>query len=314
MFFKKNHVIGVLLFIFIAGLFCITDAKEVNATANTFTYTNQKTWTVYSSGKDIKSIVKTYNGNRVATYPTVTYNGIGYTDWRTFVIGVDSSKFGYSSGKANTERYFECNHFTYHFTLGSRAVKVYEGKTLVRSFNLAQPVVKMNYKGKTTFMIPIASACKGMGIGYVANGTKKLIKINTISLALKNLNTTEFFNKVAPLVQVDFRNTKIFASVTLAQMIIESGWGKTNLAQRQNNCFGIRIGTTWKSYNNIEQSIADHSYRLRYSGYYKNVTAASTPYAQLQRIEAGGYAGNVKNYANEIMRVINLYNLTKYDK
>ena len=38
---------------------------------------------------------------------------------------------------------------------------------------------------------------------------------------------------------------KIFASVTIAQAILESGWGTSTLAQQYNNLFGIKALRDW---------------------------------------------------------------------
>jgi flagellum-specific peptidoglycan hydrolase FlgJ len=44
------------------------------------------------------------------------------------------------------------------------------------------------------------------------------------------------------------KKSGILASVSLAQFILESGYGKSELAQKANNCFGMKkslSGNTW---------------------------------------------------------------------
>ena len=65
---------------------------------------------------------------------------------------------------------------------------------------------------------------------------------------LKNLSEAEVIAKVGPLFTADQKKTGILASVSLAQFILESGYGKSELAQNANNCFGMKkslSGNTW---------------------------------------------------------------------
>ena len=49
-----------------------------------------------------------------------------------------------------------------------------------------------------------------------------------------------FIHKIAPAAVESERTTGILASVTIAQAILESGWGKTKLASAYSNFFGIK--------------------------------------------------------------------------
>ena len=54
--------------------------------------------------------------------------------------------------------------------------------------------------------------------------------------------------KVGPLFTADQKNSGILASVSMAQFILESGYGKSELALGANNCFGMKkslSGNTW---------------------------------------------------------------------
>ena len=65
---------------------------------------------------------------------------------------------------------------------------------------------------------------------------------------LKNLSEADVIKKVGPLFTADQKKTGILASVTAAQFILESGYGKSELAQNANNCFGMKkslSGNTW---------------------------------------------------------------------
>ncbi len=56
------------------------------------------------------------------------------------------------------------------------------------------------------------------------------------------MNTQQnlFLKMVAPAAQAAQKKWSVPASVTIAQAILESGWGKSALAQQANNFFGIK--------------------------------------------------------------------------
>ena len=66
--------------------------------------------------------------------------------------------------------------------------------------------------------------------------------------ALKDQSEGDVIKKVGPLCSADMKTSGILASVTMAQFILESGYGKSELAQGANNCFGMKkslSGNTW---------------------------------------------------------------------
>ena len=63
-----------------------------------------------------------------------------------------------------------------------------------------------------------------------------------------NLTEKEAAAKIGGLCKADMARTGILASVSAAQFILESGYGKSELAQNANNCFGMKCslsGNTW---------------------------------------------------------------------
>lgn len=122
---------------------------------------------------------------------------------------------------------------------------------------------------------------------------------------------------------------RIPASITLAQGLLESGAGKSSLARRGNNHFGIKChgwkGATvyydddaknecFRAYRNAYESYEDHSKFLvgsqRYSSLFR---LAVTDYKGWARgLKAAGYATNPQ-YANRLIDIIQLYRLDEYD-
>ena len=168
--------------------------------------------------------------------------------------------------------------------------------------------------------------------------------------ALKDMGEADIIAKVGALFTADQRKNGVLASVSFAQFILESGYGKSELAQNANNCFGMKCslsGNTWggsswdgaskyakntqeyvngqyvtvtaefRKYQDVEQSIADHSAYLlgamkgskkRYDG-----LKGCTDYKKaVQIIKDGGYA-TAPDYVEKVCSIIEKWNLTKYD-
>ena len=120
------------------------------------------------------------------------------------------------------------------------------------------------------------------------------------------------------------------ASITLAQAILEGNWGRSKLASLYNNLFGIKgsgvalpttevengvtIHTTasFRAYNSVSDSIADHAKLLAGDRYQKQVAGISDPVEYAKGLKAAGYATDPL-YAEKLIGIIKDYNLTKYD-
>ena len=120
------------------------------------------------------------------------------------------------------------------------------------------------------------------------------------------------------------------ASITLAQGVFESGAGKSELARRANNHFGIKChnwdgrrsyhdddesNECFRAYDSAYESYEDHSKFLvngkRYSSLFD---LKVTDYKGWARgLKAAGYATN-PIYADKLIEIIQLYKLYEYDK
>lgn len=124
---------------------------------------------------------------------------------------------------------------------------------------------------------------------------------------------------------------RIPASITLAQGLFESGAGRSSLARKANNHFGIKCHNSWtgkrtyytddapdecfRAYDNAYDSYEDHSKFLasgkRYSKLFK---LKITDYKGWARgLKAAGYATNPK-YADRLIDIIQVYELDQYDR
>ena len=119
------------------------------------------------------------------------------------------------------------------------------------------------------------------------------------------------------------------ASITMAQALLESGAGKSELATRANNHFGIKcngwtgrksyhdddeMNECFRAYDNVYESYRDHSVFLTTSKRYSSLFELKlTDYKGWARgLKACGYATS-PTYANKLIEIIQLYKLYQYD-
>jgi len=139
-----------------------------------------------------------------------------------------------------------------------------------------------------------------------------------------------FLAKIIPLAIADMKKTKILASLTIAQAILESAWGLSGLTLRSNNLFGIKgkgvnsptfeyingkkINCTceFKAYPDWETSIADHSGLFSRLSRYKNLIGCTDYKQACKNVQADGYA-TAPNYADSLIKLIEQYKLYQYD-
>ena len=140
----------------------------------------------------------------------------------------------------------------------------------------------------------------------------------------------QYFDQYKDIAIEQMLRYKIPASITLAQGVFESGAGRSSLAMRANNHFGIKChgwtGRTtyqdddesnecFRAYNSAYESYEDHSKFLVNGQRYRSLFNLSvTDYKGWAKgLKAAGYATNPA-YANKLIEIIQLYKLYQYDK
>lgn len=120
------------------------------------------------------------------------------------------------------------------------------------------------------------------------------------------------------------------ASITLAQGLLESDAGRSTLATRCNNHFGIKCHSDWtggkmyhdddakgecfRCYKSADESFRDHSQFLLNGSRYKSLfSLKSTDYKGWAKgLKAAGYATS-PTYATKLIEIIERYGLDSYD-
>lgn len=185
----------------------------------------------------------------------------------------------------------------------------------------------------------------------LGSGNVEVIPSGMQAGEFQGLTEEQVLEKVGSLFTADQKKSGILASVSMAQFILESGYGKSELALGANNCFGMKkslSGNTWsgsvwdgvsiykkktqeqkadgsyvtitaefRKYPNVGDSIADHSAYLLGAKNgekfrYDGLKGCSDYKKAVQIIKDGGYATSL-TYVEKLCSIIEKWKLTQYD-
>ena len=200
-----------------------------------------------------------------------------------------------------------------------------------------------------------------LGMGYTMDTFRKAVKSamgdsenkkeGTQASVFAGLSEKDAVSVIGELCREDMKKSGILASISAAQFILESGYGKSELGQNANNMFCMKksyswntwTGSTWdgtsvytkktqeqhtdgtyetitadfRKYACVEDSVADHSAYLLgakngRSFRYKGIKGMTDYRAVAQLIKDGGYATSL-SYVDNLCNIIEKWNLTQYD-
>lgn len=149
-----------------------------------------------------------------------------------------------------------------------------------------------------------------------------------------------FIETIAPTAERLDRQYQVPASIIMAQAILESNFGQSELGAKYHNLFGVKaapnepsvsletkeytngewqtIYAHFKVYKSWEESLTDHT-KLMVNGttwnanQYNAVVNAKTYQEAAQALQSAGYATDPA-YAQKLIRVIQMYHLDRYDQ
>ena len=151
------------------------------------------------------------------------------------------------------------------------------------------------------------------------------------------MNNNEFIEQIADCVE---KYAYVYGievhSPIIAQAIVESGWGKSSLASKYHNYFGLKCGGAWKGksvnmatkeefkvgtltnirdnfrvFDSMEDGVKGYFDFINYSRY-ADLRGVKDPEEYCRRIKADGYATS-STYVDTLLRVIRDNNLTRFD-
>ena len=177
-----------------------------------------------------------------------------------------------------------------------------------------------------------------------SSSNEEIISYPEISaLAISEDFKMNYINKIAPRAKIHAENNGLYASVMIAQSILESDWGRSELASEpNNNHFGIKgdykdqfvmkktkewdknkndyvvVEAQFRKYPNVDTSIKDNAEKLRNglqwdSSYYSGTWIENTQsYRDATKALTGKYATD-PIYGEKLNNLIVTYNLVQYD-
>ena len=199
-----------------------------------------------------------------------------------------------------------------------------------------------------------------LGMGYTMDTFREAVKAamdgsekteGTQAVVFADLSEKDAVPIIGELCRKDMKESGILASISAAQFILESGYGKSELGQNANNMFGMKkslSGNTWagsswdgtsvytkktqeqnadgsyetitadfRKYSCVEDSVADHSAYLLGAKNgkalrYKGIKGMTDYKKVAQLIKDGGYATSL-TYVDKLCAIIEKWNLTQYD-
>ena len=151
------------------------------------------------------------------------------------------------------------------------------------------------------------------------------------------MTNNEFIEQIATYVKkyAYLYGIEVYSPI-IAQAILESGWGKSSLASKYHNYFGLKCGGAWKGksvnmatkeefkvgtltnirdnfrvFDSMEDGVKGYFDFINYSRY-ANLRGVKDPEEYCRRIKADGYATS-SAYVTNLMSVIRVNNLTRFD-
>jgi flagellum-specific peptidoglycan hydrolase FlgJ len=142
------------------------------------------------------------------------------------------------------------------------------------------------------------------------------------------MTNAEFIAQIGAAAAADMAKSGILASMTIAQAICESEWGKSGLTVKANALFGIKADASWKgksvtmrtrevdqngndyyidapfrAYDSWADSISDHNRFLLENSRYAALIGELDYKSACRKIQAAGYA-TARNYAEKLVKLI----------
>ena len=168
---------------------------------------------------------------------------------------------------------------------------------------------------------------------YKAAATTNNVDLSTITFS-NNAKSQAFIQSVAQGAINGWHTYQVLPSVTVAQAILESGWGSSYLSTAAHNLFGIKgsyngnsirlqtrevyngqsvyIYDNFRAYANNDQSVEDHGAFLNQNSRYHNLLGDTSYVSVANKLRADGYATD-PNYASALINLVQTYGLDRLD-
>lgn len=159
------------------------------------------------------------------------------------------------------------------------------------------------------------------------------VDLNSLHFS-NNASNQQFIQSVASGAIEGWNKYGVLPSITVAQAILESGWGRSSLSTTAHNLFGIKgsynghsinlptrevyggrsvyINDYFRAYANNAESVEDHGNFLYSNSRYHNLLGDTNYVSVANKLHADGYATD-PSYASSLISLVRTYNLTQLD-
>lgn len=201
--------------------------------------------------------------------------------------------------------------------------------------NSADYIVEVKAKNNSQPQVSKAEPNKTVAPKASVAPVQKQQSANLSSLHFSNdTHSQAFIQSVAPGAIQGWHDYGVLPSVTTAQAILESGWGRSTLSTRAHNLFGIKgsyngqyvtmstrevyggrsyhVNANFRAYPNNSESVRDHGDFLYSNRRYNNLLGDTNYVSVARKLQLDGYATD-PSYANSLIRLVQIYNLNQLD-
>lgn len=317
--------------------------------------------TIKSSAKHWATGQTIYNAVKGKTYKVIQVNGnrllldkvISWINKGDVTVPGSSSSNQSSSNKGNSSNSNK-NNSSNKIGVGSKVTINKNAKHWATGQSIYNPVKGKTYKviqvnGSKLLLDKVISWINKADVTLAGSKSNSGSSNKNNAASMHNVNVhltnkhwttaqTNFVNGIAADIVNVCNSNKLYASVAMAQAVLESGYGTSSLAQEAHNLFGIKADSTWKGatytkstkevingrtvtinasfrkYASIKDSIADYAKKLESRAQYANAFAPKSAnyVASIKAIKAGGYATST-TYVGSIINCINSNGFFKLD-
>lgn len=178
-----------------------------------------------------------------------------------------------------------------------------------------------------------ATASANTTAAYAAQAPASSVDLNSLHFS-NNARSQQFIQSVAQGAIDGWNQYSVLPSITVAQAILESGWGQSSLSTSAHNLFGIKgsynghsvvmrtrevyggrsvyVNANFRAYANNSESVTDHGRFLNVNSRYRNLLGDTNYVSVANKLRQDGYATD-PSYANSLINLVRTYNLTQLD-
>lgn len=178
-----------------------------------------------------------------------------------------------------------------------------------------------------------ATASANTTAAYAAQAPASSVDLNSLHFS-NNARSQQFIQSVAQGAIDGWNQYRVLPSITVAQAILESGWGQSSLSTSAHSLFGIKgsynghsvvmrtrevyggrsvyVNANFRAYANNSESVTDHGRFLNVNSRYRNLLGDTNYVSVANKLRQDGYATD-PSYANSLINLVRTYNLTQLD-